>query len=210
MKLIGPTPLAMLVLGFATPVFATMTKQKPLPPPRPKLVPTLGKPPLLLWNTLALKDSAKASDQKKVQEVQGKTYRIPGYMVPLEADQKFAVEFLFVPSLPSCIHVPPPPPSQTIHVKMKAGEKAPISWDPIFIEGQLKVREGKQKDYGEASFTMDAGSVRVLKEEDMNEISKILPQDTYVPDCNGRDKYEPVCKAGGGKAPGGGKKAEKK
>jgi hypothetical protein len=44
---------------------------------------------------------------------------IKGFFIPLEFDeQRKVTEFLLVPYIPSCMHVPPPPPSQIIHVKL--------------------------------------------------------------------------------------------
>jgi uncharacterized protein len=45
--------------------------------------------------------------------------RVPGYMVPLEDNLDEVTEFLLVPYPGACIHVPPPPPNQIIHVTME-------------------------------------------------------------------------------------------
>ena len=43
--------------------------------------------------------------------------RLPGYVVPPLANaQDGLTEFLFVPYYGACIHVPPPPPNQIVHV----------------------------------------------------------------------------------------------
>ena len=44
---------------------------------------------------------------------------IPWFAVPLEEDEEgfeFVKEFLLVPVYGMCIHVPPPPPNQVVHV----------------------------------------------------------------------------------------------
>ena len=57
----------------------------------------------------------------------GKSIKIPGFAVPLEGDDGFEYvkEFLLVPTYGACIHVPPPPPNQVIHV---------ILDKPVYIE----------------------------------------------------------------------------
>lgn len=158
-----------------------------------------GRPEILMWSTLQLKESKKVEDQKKLKSIVGTLYRIPGFMIPLETAKDTTKEFLLVPSLPACAHVPPPPPSQTVHVKMNPGSRAKIAWDPIWVEGTVVVKEGQQSGYGEASFEMKGQSVKLIQQEEINEINKLMPPSTYVPDCNGRDKYDPACMGGGKK-----------
>lgn len=55
---------------------------------------------------------------KMVDELNGQQVRIPGYLLPLEVSSKKVSDFLLVPSIGACIHVPPPPPNQIIYVKV--------------------------------------------------------------------------------------------
>ena len=50
------------------------------------------------------------------EELDGKPVRIPGYLLPLEFDGDKVSEFLLVPYVGACIHTPPPPPNQIVHV----------------------------------------------------------------------------------------------
>jgi len=54
-------------------------------------------------------------------DLDGKTVSIGGYMLPLEYSGTKVTEFLLVPYLGACIHVPPPPPNQIVHVKIAQG-----------------------------------------------------------------------------------------
>ena len=52
-----------------------------------------------------------------VNEYDGKSIRIPGFIVPLEsAGERIVTEFFVVPYFGACLHIPPPPPNQIIHV----------------------------------------------------------------------------------------------
>ena len=55
------------------------------------------------------------------QEIDGAHVRIPGYLLPLELENDEATEFLLVPYQGACIHTPPPPPNQIVHVKLESG-----------------------------------------------------------------------------------------
>lgn len=72
------------------------------------------------------------------QELNGSMVKIPGFVIPLEGDDKMITEFLLVPYFGACIHVPPPPPNQIIYVKFKKGAPVQQLWDVIYIIGTLK------------------------------------------------------------------------
>ena len=72
------------------------------------------------------------------------TVRIPGYVVPLEfADQK-AVEFLLVPTAGACIHTPPPPANQLVHVRYPRGVEIKGLYDPVWVKGRIEVQRSVQ------------------------------------------------------------------
>ncbi|MGR6860540.1 DUF3299 domain-containing protein [Aliivibrio salmonicida] len=72
------------------------------------------------------------------QELNGSMVKIPGFVIPLEGDDKMITEFLLVPYFGACIHVPPPPPNQIIYVKFEKGAPIQQLWDVIYIVGKLK------------------------------------------------------------------------
>ena len=88
----------------------------------------------------------------------GQSVRIPGYVVPLEETKEGVKEFLLVPYFGACIHSPPPPANQIIHVLPQSVPKGIRSMDPVWISGTL-VR-GKVDSYmGAAAYKMEARAV---------------------------------------------------
>jgi hypothetical protein len=89
---------------------------------------------------------AKIRQQRAVatnKALNNKDIRIPGYLLPLEyADNKKITEFLLVPFFGACIHTPPPPPNQIIHVKSKQGFKSAGLFQPVMVEGKLQSQQG--------------------------------------------------------------------
>jgi hypothetical protein len=74
----------------------------------------------------------------------GETVRIPGYLVPLEfADQK-TVEFLLVPTAGACIHTPPPPANQLVHVRYPKGLELEGLYDPVWVKGRMEAQRSVQ------------------------------------------------------------------
>ncbi len=74
-------------------------------------------------------------------ELNGKQVRIPGFVIPLEGDADEVTEFLLVPYYGSCIHTPPPPPNQIIHVSFPQGAPDQELWDVIYLEGKLMTEQ---------------------------------------------------------------------
>jgi hypothetical protein len=71
------------------------------------------------------------------EAVLGRQVRLPGYVLPLEVKDYKAVEFLLVPTVGACIHTPPPPANQLIHVHYPQGIEVKGLYQPVWIQGQL-------------------------------------------------------------------------
>lgn len=95
-----------------------------------------------------------------IQELDGRLVKIPGFVVPLESDGEVMSEFLLVPYFGACIHTPPPPGNQIIHVQaMGKGTRVARSWyDTVWIIGRLNL-EKFEHDLGNASYTIAADHV---------------------------------------------------
>jgi len=86
--------------------------------------------------------------------------RLPGYVVPLSNDGKGRlVEFLFVPYYGACIHVPPPPPNQIVHVRLREGIEQPDMYSPFFLTGRLQA-ERTDDDLAGSAYTMAQAGLR--------------------------------------------------
>ncbi|GAA5477081.1 DUF3299 domain-containing protein [Haloferula helveola] len=90
---------------------------------------------------LSQRDRVIEQRKKQAEQVDasmaGKTIRIPGYVLPLREDQSRITEFLLVPWVGACIHTPPPPPNQMIHVSAPDGVENRGRFTPVWIEGTL-------------------------------------------------------------------------
>jgi uncharacterized protein len=92
------------------------------------------------------------------QALVGQAVRIPGFVVPLEDTKDGIKEFLLVPYFGACVHSPPPPSNQIIHVLPKSAVKGLRSMDAVWISGTLA---NTQTDsfMGAASWRVEAVSV---------------------------------------------------
>jgi hypothetical protein len=94
----------------------------------------------------------------------GAAVRLPGYVVPLEESKQGLKEFLLVPYFGACIHTPPPPANQIVHVKSKVPMKALSSMDTVWITGTLQ-RSRSDTAMGITSYTMEQASVERYTEK---------------------------------------------
>ncbi len=96
--------------------------------------------------------------------IAGKPIRIPGFMVPLEYGKKEVKEFLLVPYFGACIHVPPPPANQIIHVVADKPVKTKTYMDAVWIEGALELAVSRT-EMGDAGYRMRAARVEPYVEK---------------------------------------------
>ena len=87
----------------------------------------------------------------------GQLVRLPGFVVPLEEGQGGLTEFLLVPYFGACIHTPPPPANQILHVRPRTPAKF-RAMDTVWITGRLKI-ERNDSMMGSSGYSMAADSV---------------------------------------------------
>lgn len=99
-------------------------------------------------------------DQAPVREdLDGQQIKLPGFIVPVEADDEETTGFLLVPYYGACIHVPPPPANQTVYVVTEAGKgTAPELFDVIWVTGTMSVNR-VANDIAEAGYTLYATDI---------------------------------------------------
>lgn len=82
--------------------------------------------------------------------------RIAGFVVPLDGGQSAGVqEFLLVPYFGACVHSPPPPANQIIHVRAGKPLKGMKMMDAVWISGTLKAEKSDTAE-GVSGYTMSS------------------------------------------------------
>jgi hypothetical protein len=89
----------------------------------------------------------------------GAAVRIPGYVVPLDESKGGIREFLLVPYFGACIHTPPPPSNQIIHVLTDRPVEGLHAMDTVWISGTLKA-DRSDSVMGASSYRMQAALVK--------------------------------------------------
>jgi hypothetical protein len=98
-----------------------------------------------------------------VEALDGKRVKIGGYVVPLDFDATKVKEFLLVPFVGACIHVPPPPPNQLVYVKSETGFEVKGSFDPVWVTGRMQTKIAFT-GLAEAGYSLEAEKVETRAE----------------------------------------------
>ena len=94
-----------------------------------------------------------------VPALEGQRVKLPGFVVPLEMDAKKIDQFLLVPYYGACIHVPPPPPNQTVYVVTHEGKGFEGKlFDVVWVTGTMRV-ERLSSDLAEAGYRLENATV---------------------------------------------------
>jgi hypothetical protein len=123
-------------------------------------------PPLAEGGFMSMKRRQPGGDMppRVVAEFNGKRVRIGGYVVPLDFEATTVKEFLLVPFVGACIHVPPPPANQIVYVKSEKGFQVAGQFEPVWVTGTLKT-ETAFTGLADAGYSIDADSVDARPEQ---------------------------------------------
>ena len=127
---------------------------------------------LVTWSDLRKLNYKTGEMPESIRELMGKSVKIPGFAVPLEGDDGFEYvkEFLLVPTFGACIHVPPPPPNQVIHVILDKSVHFEKLLYAVWITGIIEIGEyflEGSSDFGKQTYDTETSYlIRGLKVEE--------------------------------------------
>lgn len=93
-----------------------------------------------------------------VTELAGQMVKLPGFVVPLESDGETVRTFLLVPYFGACIHMPPPPANQIVHVELDDAVPVDSIYDAVWVTGELTL-DTYRGDLAEAGYSMKGKSL---------------------------------------------------
>jgi len=94
-----------------------------------------------------------------VVNLDGQLVKIPAYITPLDYNaDSLAKEFLLVPYVGACIHVPPPPANQILHAEVAEAIKIPGLYDPVWAIGVIRA-ETVQSQLAESGYRFEVKKV---------------------------------------------------
>ena len=98
--------------------------------------------------------------------------RLAGYLLPLQFSEEGDTDFLLVPYVGACIHVPPPPANQIVFVRLAKKFKVNDLYTAVWVSGKMKTKSSSKELTlidGSANvsvgYHIDSGSIEIYKEQ---------------------------------------------
>ena len=107
----------------------------------------------------------KLSSAPIVTDLDNEYIKIAGFVVPLDFDfdTETFKQFLLVPYYGACIHVPPPPSNQIVHISAEEPLKQDWLDYAVWVTGTLKTKS-VYSEYGFAGYSMQNAKLDIYKE----------------------------------------------
>lgn len=126
-----------------------------------------------------MEEMQKALDAAPVNPaMHGKKVKLPGFIAPLEIDEVKGLvkDFLLVPYYGACIHLPPPPLSQTILVQPQAGKGIGLERiaEPVWVYGTL-IAEKASTALAYAGYQIKDAYVEIYQDNKINQSLNFNP-----------------------------------
>ena len=128
---------------------------------------------LVTWADLRKLNYKTGEMPQSLRQLIGTSIKIPGFAVPLVEDEggdeggfEYVKEFLLVPVYGMCIHVPPPPPNQVIHIILEKPVHFETLLYAVWVTGILEIGEyyiEGSSDFGQVYDTETTYLIRGLK-----------------------------------------------
>lgn len=97
-----------------------------------------------------------------VDALDGEAVRMPGYVVALEQGKEGLTEFLLVPYYGACIHTPPPPANQIVHVVSRKPVKGFQTMSAVWVQGKLRTAREKTS-MGVSGYSMELARIEAYR-----------------------------------------------
>jgi len=134
-----------------------------------------GKNPeaVAFWDQVSKLNEEIQTEREKINpELNGKSIKMPGYVLPLQSEDGKVYEFMLVPYVGACVHTPAPPANQLVFVKTSEGFPSEDLFTPVWVEGVMSTKQAtydlSYRDGNldvESGYSLDAVQIKVYEEE---------------------------------------------
>ena len=104
----------------------------------------------------------KAQGETLNRNLDGQIVRMPGFLLPTEFDGAAVTNFLLVPYVGACIHVPPPPPNQMVFVDFAEGFEGARMFTAVRVTGRMTA-ELANTAVAPVGYTISADTVELMR-----------------------------------------------
>ena len=107
------------------------------------------------WNPIYDANGVKLNDA-----LDGAYIRMPGFIIPLELGAEGVTDFMLVPYVGACIHVPPPPPNQLVLAATETPWPSDTLWEPVWATGTMRTRL-QSTELGETGYALSVDHLEI-------------------------------------------------
>ena len=105
------------------------------------------------WNPIYDENAIKLNES-----LDGVLIRMPGYIIPIELNSEGVTDFVLVPYVGACIHVPPPPANQLVMVKTETPWPSDQLWDAVWVTGTMNTKL-QDSGLGQTGYALSAEKI---------------------------------------------------
>ena len=109
------------------------------------------------WNPVYDANAVKLNE-----DLNGAYIKMPGYIIPFDVSAEGVTEFMLVPYVGACIHVPPPPANQLVMVSTDDPWPSESLWDPVWVTGTMQT-ELQSTTLGQTGYAIKADDMEVYE-----------------------------------------------
>lgn len=109
------------------------------------------------WNPIFDANATKLNEA-----LDGEIIRMPGFIIPLEYSGRGVTDFILVPYVGACIHVPPPPPNQLVLAHTEKPWPEADLWEPVWVTGLMRTRL-QTTELAETGYTLRADFMEIYE-----------------------------------------------
>lgn len=107
------------------------------------------------WNPIFDENATKLNEL-----LNGANVKLPGYIIPLDMASEGVTNFILVPYVGACIHVPPPPPNQLVMVNTDKPWPNDKLWDAVWVSGKMSTKL-QDTDLAQIGYEIEASKIEV-------------------------------------------------
>ncbi|MFQ6552174.1 DUF3299 domain-containing protein [Aestuariibius insulae] len=103
-----------------------------------------------------------ANGVKLNEELDGAYIKMPGFIIPLDLSSEGVTDFMLVPYIGACIHVPPPPANQLVLAHTEQPWPGDRLWDAVWVIGTMRTQL-QSTDLGQTGYAITADEMEIYE-----------------------------------------------
>ena len=101
-----------------------------------------------------------ANGVKLNEALDGVYIKMPGFILPLDVTSEGVKDFILVPYVGACIHVPPPPANQLVVASAQTAWPSDQLWDAVWVTGTMRTQL-QSTQFGQTGYSISVDEMEI-------------------------------------------------